>query len=1647
MKKLKVLMIFIFMVIGSNNVFASECDTKSLVTTWNVPYSYYDIIMPLSGDIDVLIDWGDGSEIERVTEGFPVHEYKTVGEYDVIITGKVEEFGYFSDIIERKSSYSLLKIKQWGEIGATRYGFLDCLNLKSVETTENDIDAFKNVTDAYKMFYGCESLEIVDLSKIDTSSIKNMSYMFYGCESLKNVNLIGIDTSNVADMSYMFYKAGGWNLYKLDLSNWDISSVINTSYMFYNCYGVDYIILNNWDFSNVENLSYMFGRCLNCDIEVEKIKLKNATDISYMFWNAGGIKNLVIESDECINVNMTHIFYGCDSLEVLDLTKFKVKPINSLKNTFYECKAVAKLDLSGFETSCVKDMSYMFYNCNALKEITLSDFDASQVTNMSYMFYECNLLENVKLISFTKTELIDMSYMFYNCKSLEELNFSCFDSSNVENFSYLFFGCEDLENINFDNFDTSNATNMSYMFAGCRYLESLDLLNFNTENVIYMNRMFEGCSYLSELDLSSFNTSNVIEMTRMFADCVMLKDLILISFDTTNVKKMDDMFYNCSNLKSLDLESFNIENATNLSGMFFNCESLEELKNFKNNIMAAENTSEMFKNCKKLVSIDFKSMDVSNVIFMTEMFYGCKNLSNFNFSTWNTENVRYMKKMFYGCTFETIDISNFDTSNVEYMESMFGECNELKEIDLSMLNTQSLKNAEDLISGQSLEKINLSNWNLTNCYKLSIRTGVNVLKVNNMLIGENVKISLMIGNGIIDARGIKGITDMDFSDSFDVDSDLIIVDQNVNNLLESIISESKGILIVSEESSEEYIPKMLKVDNNYTKLYLLNQELADLYKTIKGYKETFGEDNILPLVYLNNSNKLYIKQGERNNGTLEDGFFIGNLKLEIYYTCSGDDDYVKKMYKEIEYANEILSLVEMKVEIDNMPIYTNEMGENEITYKITDLKNDDVRIFNKKIIICGTIPLKKNIVSYNYTGNEQRPILEEIIMDYKEYYKTLINFECMPRRNAGEYELIISLKDKEHYCFEVYNYNTNRYKETSEEQKIFWNIQKSKIAIPNIVRTIYDYNGNEISIIDKYDSSNIIVSGEKGINAGNYILTIMLKDKINYMWTIGNSNNIEIDWNIRKLKVDIPYVKSNSQYNGKEQTIKLKNFDESIMNIANGVATEVGTYEAVISLKDKNNYEWKDGTTEDKTVVWEITEGTLGIPMAKENIIYSGIEQEANIVGFDEELMNISGNVATNAGTYKAVISLKDKTKYKWSNGTTNDVTIRWKIQKADCDITVINRNFILGNNEELKIEVSPKLTDGKIIFLCEEKNNGTVYNENQMPSEEGLYKIKIQVLNDKNINDTTKEEYILIEKKSTTTTVVKSSGGGGSSVTTYKITVNEADNGKISPSGIVKVEKNNDKVFKIIPNDGYKIKDVLVDGKSVGAIEMYIFESVTEKHTIEAHFEKVEEKEVIQTNSGENIEELNIWKNNFLDITPNDWYYEAVKFVNEEGLFKGVSNEEFGANTEMTRAMLVTVLYRLAGEPSVSNTSTKFNDIENNSYYEMATKWANSNAIVTGMSDNTFAPNSNVTREQLVVILYRYAKYINLDTSNTIELTSYEDINELSNYAKEAMEWAVTNKIITGRSETTLVPKGTGTRAEVATILMRFSNMIKEIK
>ena len=232
-------------------------------------------------------------------------------------------------------------------------------------------------------------------------------------------------------------------------------------------------------------------------------------------------------------------------------------------------------------------------------------------------------------------------------------------------------------------------------------------------------------------------------------------------------------------------------------------------------------------------------------------------------------------------------------------------------------------------------------------------------------------------------------------------------------------------------------------------------------------------------------------------------------------------------------------------------------------------------------------------------------------------------------------------------------------------------------------------------------------------------------------------------------------------------------------------------------------------------------------------------------------------------------------------------------------------------------------------------------------------------------------------------------------------------------------------------PNTGYKVKSVTVVDKYNDSIKVY------ESSTANRYYFTMPDSNVTV-----NVEFTpRVMSNPFTDVRSTDWFYDAVNYVYSEGIMDGTSVYMFSPNNATSRGMLVTILWRLAGQPVVTGTS--FSDVSSSAYYYYAVLWASKYGIVDGLGNNMFGPDQAITREQFAVILYRYAQHCGYSTSANSTLVGYADSNKISSYALTAMRWACGSGLFEGDERANLNPQGQTTRAAAAKLLMTFQENV----
>lgn len=551
------------------------------------------------------------------------------------------------------------------------------------------------------------------------------------------------------------------------------------------------------------------------------------------------------------------------------------------------------------------------------------------------------------------------------------------------------------------------------------------------------------------------------------------------------------------------------------------------------------------------------------------------------------------------------------------------------------------------------------------------------------------------------------------------------------------------------------------------------------------------------------------------------------------------------------------------------------------------------------------------------------------------------------------------------------------------------------------------------------------ISDNTGTKADSYTLTIKSEDA-NF------TGEAKIPFSIAKRPVELDWENSTGLvYDGDEHTITpvMKNLcagDEITLTTGETLsATESGTYFAKITAIDNDNYTLEGG----KRVAtnWTISEKTLTVEdiSAIDEQFYCGeaIEPKITVNGVKGLLvedvdytLEFENNVNLGKGSVKVIpintnytgtpkrqfsiiekpiekaIDLAAPVRYE-----APQTSIETKEYTATVKWTPDSRAFGSGTQYTALIDITPKYG----------------YTLNGIAENSFTVDGAITVTNAKNSN--------LV----TVVFPVTSSGGGGSSAPKeYTVKFNTNGGASIASQTVRSGEKA--KMPNEPTKDGYSFGGWYSDSSFKNA---YDFDTkLTKNITLYAKWVKDEEKE---PSSGERV-------NPFDDVPKSEWFYECVGYVYKNGLMEGTSKKTFEPYTAMTRGMLVTVLYRAEGEPAV-NKSIPFEDVSEGSYYGDAVIWAQQNGIIDGVSENKFAPDENLTREQLAVIIFRYAKYKGTAPTGAWAIKlNYSDVADISGYALESVMYCALKNIMHGREDNTFAPQDSTTRAEIAAILSR---------
>lgn len=788
--------------------------------------------------------------------------------------------------------------------------FQGCTNIISIDFSNIDI----NCTKMDFMFEGCSKLEEIQLKKIQTSNVEDMSSMFSGCINLKSLNLLSFDTSKVISMESMFSNCH--SLKSIDLSNFKTPKLINIKSMFENCKQLKYVDIQNFSTEKCQDDDDVFKQCENLD-EINLFNYKGKD----IFVSISKHRNLRI----CIN-NFSQIWKKNNSLN--NMQNICKKKTNIHKRILNENGKTVIVGLNATKDGTYNFLSKDFESPGIVyknsSEISFSDINTIYLNEGYY---------NITII-FEEDFDGYCDYMFKDCPNIVSIDFSNFDFSKTDTLDYIFYGCSSLTSINFGNFKSSQVIQMNYMFYGCSSLKRIDLSSFNTSSLQYASCMFESCTSLTSLDLSSFYTPKLRDIVNIFYGCKNLIYIEMPNFFFPKGEINDGAFFGCNSLKYLNLYNYkeydifyDIPADTTI-----NIKENSEVKNY-NNLK-----NKKFSYCKKFQKYDINSTKCIyegeyHNITITVVGNKGENVS-IMFSEFNPlpDYVEIINQNINDTEVNSVtlpkDGSNtiilMWTKSFENCENMFQKCDSIISIDLSDFNNSLINNARTMFSSCiSLEAINFTNFNTSK------------IKDMNGMFSNCYKLEL-IDLSIFDTSLVEDMSFM-FADCISLKS--IIVQSFLTSNVKNMSSMFSGCKKLSSLNLSSFNTPSLKNMNS------MFDNCTSLNKIDMSNFETSNLGQIINLIFNNCNNIKYLNLlNYRNKNIFES--IVNYTDLEI---CIKD-------YEQIEDTNN--SLIRNKVpniccEMDTY--YSVEKKKcllliNNITVVVNGAKNEEISILNKDFV-------------------------------------------------------------------------------------------------------------------------------------------------------------------------------------------------------------------------------------------------------------------------------------------------------------------------------------------------------------------------------------------------------------------------------------------------------------------------------------------------------------------------------------------------------------------------------------------------------------------------------------------------------------------------------------------------------------------------
>jgi len=685
---------------------SSEPKDNSFRIIVEIPADDLSYVLGIQNITSINIDWGDGEFDTGVTANNPSHTYLEAGTYEIAVSGRANSANFFG--VDSVHRLKLKEVINLGTLGLTGFRFQGCTNMTSFVAGNCDKGT---LTSLYEALHILSTLENIDISTLDVSSVTQASRIFRKGNSFTNLDVSNWDTSSFELMPGLFQEC--FSLKNLKISDWDVSSVTDASNFLNNTGNLNTGNLGpltraeydktlvNWAAQSVQsNVPIDFGVTKYSANSAAADARQTLVDTYGWIITDGGVEDapfqMTVQTTTANEVFEIPCSYSATAFDAtIDWGDGTTSTITSFSDPdlvhTYATAGTYQIEITGLfksisfsnQESRNKVLSVdnlgtlgwtsIRFSCPNMTSFTPGTCSTTEVTSMSNMLFGCSSLTSLDLTALDTSNVTNMSQLVYGCSSLVTLDYSTWDTSKVTNMNRMHRECTSLQTVSFADWDVSSVQDFQEFFNSCGALTTADVSKWDTSSATTFFRMFQGCSSLSTIDVSGFETRNItgIGLDAMFAGCGSVTTLDVSRFNTKNCTSFSSMFNGCGLVTELDVSGFDTSNVTNMAFMFRACGSLTslDLSNFDTSNVTSMST--MFEYCNDLTSLDLSNFDTSNVTNMTNMFRFTDSLTSLNVSSFNTSKVTGMSQMFRTCGAPTLDVSSFDTSLVTNMFGIF----------------------------------------------------------------------------------------------------------------------------------------------------------------------------------------------------------------------------------------------------------------------------------------------------------------------------------------------------------------------------------------------------------------------------------------------------------------------------------------------------------------------------------------------------------------------------------------------------------------------------------------------------------------------------------------------------------------------------------------------------------------------------------------------------------------------------------------------------------------------------------------------------------------------------------------------------------------------------------------------------------------